>query len=214
LTVGKTKLMLSPTFRKKISQIAATTALGTAMLSAAVTAPADAANIKSYNISGQFASKAVTGSVGLPALLQGGSFKGSYEVDTDQLPDNGRGVFLQKWEVSLFDSSNNFVKKFSQSIPNNFAFIQTNILRFAQANYTPLSISAFSVIFPPGFKGEGNIQGGILDYNEFSGSFGSIAVASGKSEVVPEPLTLGGTAVAGTIGIWLKRKQRKTSQAA
>jgi hypothetical protein len=80
LDCWKNQTHAQPNIPKKISQIAATTALGTAMLSAAVTAPADAANIKSYNISGQFASKAVTGSVGLPALLQGGSFKGSFDI--------------------------------------------------------------------------------------------------------------------------------------
>ncbi|MFQ4145642.1 PEP-CTERM sorting domain-containing protein [Chlorogloeopsis sp. ULAP02] len=195
---------------KKLSQLAATAVLGATMLGAVGTAPVSAASITAFNISGQFAPEAVTGSVGLPTLLGGGYFKGTYEVDTDKLPDNGPGVFLQNWEVSLFDSSNNFVKKFSKSIPNNSAFVQTNALRFTEADFTPPpSFSVLSVVFPPGFKGEGKIQGGFQDYNPFDGSFGSIAIVSGKSEPVPEPITIAGTAVAGAMGLWMKRKQQK-----
>jgi hypothetical protein len=201
--------MLTTTF-KKFSQATAVTALGIAMLASVGSTSAHAVNLQTFNLSGQFASQALNGSTGIAVDLQNGFFDGSYTVDTDLLPTNTQ-VSLFSWVINLKDSSNNILKTFSSSTVGNTGLVLNNKLLFTNtiASSTGLETASLGLEFAPGFTSP---TSGLLD-----GLFSSVVFKNGsivagqlpiKPASVPEPLSTTGIAVAGAMGLWMKRKQK------
>ncbi|AFY42965.1 PEP motif putative anchor domain protein [Nostoc sp. PCC 7107] len=209
-TFGETQLMLTTSY-KKLSQATAGIALGAAML-AAVNAPAQAATLTTYNFSGQFESLALPGSSGVSLGLQNGSFDGSYTVDVDQLP-TATQVNLASWLVNVRDASNNILKTFSSAIVGNTGIAVNDGVRFTNfvAASTGAETASLGVVFNPGFTGSpGNgPTDGLFSSVIFSNSIvaGQIPI---KSTPVPEPVSTAGIAVAGAMGLWMKRKQKSS----
>ncbi|MEH1911773.1 MAG: PEP-CTERM sorting domain-containing protein [Nostoc sp.] len=203
--------MLNTTPLKRLSQ--ATAVLGFAMLAVIGTDPAQAVNLKTFNISGNFAPTPLDGSVGLPVNLANGSFNGTYTVDVDQLPASSSFVDLTSWTINLVND-NTILRTLSNSLPGNTAYIQENILAFADAgllrgeNNNLYSLELYS---DSNFTGTGSTNDGkFLDNSDLGSvqSSGITEVTFAKSEAVPEPRTFAGAAVVATIGFWLKRKQK------
>ncbi len=205
--------MLSATSLKKLSQTTATAVLGFSILAAIGTDPAQAVNLKTFNISGNFAPAAVDGSVGLPVELANGSFSGTYTVDTDRLPASSSFVDLTSWTVNLVNG-NTVLRTLSNSLAGNTAYIQENILAFADAGLLTgqnNNLYSLELYFNSNFTGKGSTNDGIFLDNSDLGSVqssGSTAVTFAKGESVPEPRTFAGMMVATTIGLWVKRKQK------
>jgi hypothetical protein len=208
----KTKLMLSATPLRRLSQATATAALGFAML-AAIGNPAQAVNLKTFNISGDFAPAAIDGSVGLPVNLANASFNGTYTVDVDQLPASNSFVDLTSWTVNLV-KNNTVLRTLSNSLAGNTAYIQENILAFSDAGLLTgqnNNLYSLELYFDSNFTGTGSTNDGeFLDSSDLGSvqSSGITAVTFVKSQPVPEPGTFAGTAVFATSILWLKRKQK------
>lgn len=209
----KIKLMLSATPLRKLSQVTATAAVGFAMLAVIGTDPAQAVNLKTFNISGNFAPTALDGSVGLPVNLAKGSFNGTYTVDVDQLPASSSFVNLTSWTINLVND-NTVLRTLSNSLAGNTAYIQENILAFADAGLLAEqnnNLQSLELYFDSNFTGTSSANDGkFLDNSDLGSvqSSGITAVTFAKSEPVPEPQNFAGIAVIATIGLWLKRKQK------
>ncbi|WP_334959646.1 PEP-CTERM sorting domain-containing protein [Nostoc sp.] len=205
--------MLNATPLRRLSQATATAALGFAMLAAIGTDPAQAVNLKTFNISGNFAPAALDGSVGLPVNLANSSFNGTYTVDVDQLPTSSSFVDLTSWTVNLVND-NTVLRTLSNSLAGNTAYIQENILAFADAGLLTKqnhNLYSLELYFDRNFTGTGSTNDGKFLDNSNLGSVqssGITGVTFAKSEPVPEPQTFAGTVVVATIGLWLKRKQK------
>lgn len=205
--------MLSATPSRRLSQAAANVALGFAMLAAIGTDPAQAVNLKTFNISGNFAPTPLDGSVGLPVNLANGSFNGTYTVDVDKLPASSSFVDLTSWTINLVND-NTVLRTLSNSLAGNTAYIQENILAFADAGLLTKqnhNLYSLELYFDSNFTGTGSTNYGIFLDNSDLGSVqksGITAVTFAKSELVPEPRTIAGAVVFATIGLWLKRKQK------
>ncbi|MBN3948022.1 MAG: PEP-CTERM sorting domain-containing protein [Nostoc sp. NMS7] len=205
--------MLSATPLRRLSQAAANVALGFAMLAAIGTDPAQAVNLKTFNISGNFAPTPLDSSVGLPVNLANGSFNGTYTVDVDQLPASSSFVDLTSWTINLVND-NTVLRTLSNSLAGNTAYIQENILAFADAGLLRgenNNLYSFELYFDRNFTGLGSTTDGkFLDNSDLGSvqSSGITAVTFAKTEPVPEPGNFGGIVVVGTIGLWLKRKQK------
>ncbi|MEH2457976.1 PEP-CTERM sorting domain-containing protein [Nostoc sp.] len=205
--------MLSATPLRKLSQVTATAALGFAMLAVIGIDPAQAVNLKTFNISGHFAPTALDGSVGLPVNLAKGSFNGTYTVDVDQLPASSSFVDLTSWTINLVND-NTVLRTLSNSLAGNTAYIQENILAFADAGLLAEqnnNLQSLELYFDSNFTGTSSTNDGkFLDNSDLGSvqSSGITAVAFAKSEPVPEPQTFAGIAVVATIGLWLKKKQK------
>ncbi|MCC5639613.1 PEP-CTERM sorting domain-containing protein [Nostoc sp. CHAB 5844] len=195
---------------KKLSQATAVTALGIAMLAAVGNAPAQAATLTTFNFSGQFESLALPGSSGVSVALQNGSFDGTYTVDVAQLP-TATQVNLSSWLVNVRDASNNILKTFSSAIAGNTGIAVNDGLRFTNfvAAATGQETASLGVEFTPGFTGApGNgPSGGLFSSVKFTNTIiaGQIPI---RSASVPEPVSTAGIAVAGAMGLWMKRKQK------
>ncbi|MEH1769935.1 MAG: PEP-CTERM sorting domain-containing protein [Nostoc sp.] len=209
----KTQLMLSATPLRRLSQATATAAVGFAILAAIGTNPAQAVDLKTFNISGDFAPAPLDGSVGLPVNLANASFNGTYTVDVDQLPASNSFVDLANWTVNLV-KDNTVLRTLSNSLAGNTAYIQENILSFSDAGLLTgknNNLYSLELDFDGNFTGTGSTNNGkFLDNSDLGSvqSSGLIAVTFAKSEPVPEPQTLAGTVVVATIGLSLKRKQK------
>ncbi|MEH2058358.1 MAG: PEP-CTERM sorting domain-containing protein [Nostoc sp.] len=209
----KTKLMLSATPLKRLSPATATAVVGFAMLAATGTDPAQAVNLKTFNISGDFAPAALDGSVGLPVNLANAFFNGTYTVDVDQLPASSSFVDLKSWTVNLV-KNNTVLRTLSNSLAGNTAYIQENILAFSDAGLLTKqnnNLYSLELDFDSNFTGTGSSNDGKLLDNSDLGSVkssGLTAVTFVKSEPVPEPQTFAGIVVVTTIGLSLKRKQK------
>ncbi|MEH2388710.1 MAG: PEP-CTERM sorting domain-containing protein [Nostoc sp.] len=205
--------MLSATPLRRLSQAAANVALGFAMLAAIGTDPAQAVNLKTFNISGKFAPTPLDSSVGLPVNLANGSFNGTYTVDVDQLPASSSFVDLTSWTINLVND-NTVLRTLSNSLAGNTAYIQENILAFADAGLLRgenNNLYSFELYFYRNFTGLGSTTDGkFLDNSDLGSvqSSGITAVTFAKIEPVTEPGNFGGIVVVGTIGLWLKRKQK------
>ncbi|MEH2323806.1 MAG: PEP-CTERM sorting domain-containing protein [Nostoc sp.] len=187
----KTKLMLSATPLRRLSQATATAALGFAML-AAIGNPAQAVNFKTFNISGNFAPASEDGSVGLPVNLANASFNGSYTVDVDQLPASSSFVNLTNWTINLV-KDNTIVRTLSKNLAGNTAYIQENILAFSDAGLLTgknKNLYSLEIDFDSNFTGTGSTNNGkFLDNSNLGNvqSSGITAVGFVKSEPAPEP---------------------------
>ncbi|MBD2448388.1 PEP-CTERM sorting domain-containing protein [Nostoc sp. FACHB-152] len=199
--------MLTTTF-KKLSQATAVTALGIAMLASVGNAPAHAVNLQTFNLSGQFASQALNGSTGIAVDLQNGFFDGSYTVDTDLLPTTTQ-VSLSSWIINLKDASNNILKTFSSSTIGNTGLVVNDGLLFTNkiASSKGQETASLGLVFAPGFTSP---VGGASDGLFSSVVFKKGTIVSGQLPIkaVPEPLSTTGIAVAGAMGLWMKRKQK------
>ncbi|WP_334802709.1 PEP-CTERM sorting domain-containing protein [Nostoc sp.] len=205
--------MLSATPLKRLSPATATAVVGFAMLAATGTDPAQAVNLKTFNISGDFAPAALDGSVGLPVNLANAFFNGTYTVDVDQLPASSSFVDLKSWTVNLV-KNNTVLRTLSNSLAGNTAYIQENILAFSDAGLLTKqnnNLYSLELDFDSNFTGTGSSNDGKLLDNSDLGSVkssGLTAVTFVKSEPVPEPQTFAGIVVVTTIGLSLKRKQK------
>lgn len=199
--------MLSPTPLKRLLQAA----ISIAMLAAINQAPAQAVNLKTFNIFGNFASTAVDGSVGLPVSLENGSFNGTYTVDVDQLPASDSFVNLTSWTVNLLNN-NGIVRTLSSNLAGNTAYIQENILAFSDSGLLTgenENLYSLELYFRNNFSGKGITNDGVFLDNSDLGSvqsFGSNAVTFARSELISEPQTLEGMIVALAIGLWMRKK--------
>ncbi|WP_017655633.1 PEP-CTERM sorting domain-containing protein [Fortiea contorta] len=208
-----------------LKKAAAVAALGVGMLAAVATAPANAANIKAFTLNGTFENTAVKlqspfdgpNPNGISVNLQGGSFDGFFEVDTDLLPSN-TNVPLTSWMVNLRNASNNILKTLSSSAIQVDSYINNNTMLISDnSGYNTSGLDVMNLIFQfnPNFTGTGIGTGFFSDYTAFSGGTGSgaLSVNSVNAQPVPEPLTMTATAVAAGMGLWMKRKH-KASQSA
>ncbi|MEH2375440.1 MAG: PEP-CTERM sorting domain-containing protein [Nostoc sp.] len=183
------------------------------MLAVIGTDPAQAVNLKTFNISGNFAPAPVDGSVGLPVNLANASFNGTYTVDVEQLSASSSFVDLTSWTLNLVND-NTVLRTLSNSLAGNTAYIQENILAFSDAGLLTgqnNNLYSFELYFDRNFTGTGSTTDGKFLDNSNLGSLqssGITAVTFAKSEPVPEPGNFGGIVVFGTIGLWLKRKQK------
>ncbi|WP_190683104.1 PEP-CTERM sorting domain-containing protein [Nostoc sp. FACHB-110] len=202
--------MLTKSF-KKLSQATAVTALGVAMLASVGSTSAHAATFKTFTISGNFKPQAAIGSTGIAVSLQGGTFDGTYTVDIDKLPTSTQ-VPLTSWLINLRDTSNNILRQFSNTFVGNTGQVVGNSLKFTNSIGAGdgESTESLGLTFPSGFTG--SPATGITD-GRFSQVVDLGYVFSGgrlgvKPSPVPEPLATTGIAVAGAMGLWLKRKQK------
>jgi hypothetical protein len=219
-------------------QTATAATLGVAILAAVGTAPASAANVKTFNISGTFFngypnpdnSSVVPGyGTEYGFLARRGSFSGSFTADLDKPfdPYDYLNNFFKKWDVRVFAPNGQSVGRFrniylGNPAPDDIGFQSQNGIAFIGGNYT-----GFWLYGTPKYIG-GIPTYGIFSYastittsaityvNYFQISepykaFGENTVFGEK--IVPEPFSLGGTALAGAMGLWMKRK-RKASQSA
>ncbi|MBU7585296.1 MAG: PEP-CTERM sorting domain-containing protein [Nostoc sp. TH1S01] len=214
-TFGETQLMLTTSY-KKLSQATAGIALSAAMLAAVGNAPAQAVTLKTFNISGEFASQAISGSTGVAVGLQNGSFSGTYTVDIDKLP-TATSVYLNDWSIILKDASNNVLKTFSSSLLGHTGQVMQNNLLFSNNIGTNEGevTESFGLKFPSGFTGlpmavasSGRFSS-VIDIND-NLIAGRLAIKSATVEPVPEPVSTAGVAVAGVVGLWMKRKQKSS----
>lgn len=215
--------MLTKQFWRKLSHAAATAALSVTILSALETAPVRAVQLRTFNVSGKFVSQASPEATGLPVNLANGSFDGTYVLDLDQTrEDLAIPLLVNKWNINLRNSSNTILETLSNSVPNSTAWwgpLYDQIdYSFSQEGITFALTYLLTIGFP---NGERELvqtdQFAILNYAGQDGS-GSIAAQPQSfypypyPDAVPEPFTIGGTVVAGAIGLYLKRKKQKSSQ--
>lgn len=205
---------------KKVSQTAAVAAFGVAMVAAAGAAPASAVTLQKYDLNVNFGTTATA--------------SGYYILDKERLPlqpSDGFGIPLVEWDVSVINSAGDLLDRFYNSLnpaSANFSALYNTtdfggIFQAPVGNPESLSFSKTQPIFKQltiqfptaGFTGVVNTS--VADYvSADPNSPGlSTAVTGGgaSSTAVPEPITLTGTAVAGVMGLWMKRKQ-KASKAA
>ncbi|BCL38046.1 PEP-CTERM sorting domain-containing protein [Nostoc sp. MS1] len=206
--------MLSATHLKRQLQATATAAISIAMLAFISQDTAQAVNLKTFNISGNFAPTAAEGSLGLPVSLENGSFNGTYTVDVDQLPAPNSFVNLTSWNVNLF-GKNGLLRSLSNNLTSSSAYIQENTLAFSDAGLLTgenQNLYSLELYFNNNFTGRGITNNGIfLDNSDLSGvqSFGSNAVTFASSQPIPEPRTFGEMIVAVSIGVWISRRRKK-----
>lgn len=138
------------------------------------------------------------------------------------VPANPDGVGLENWDVNIRYLDGSIQPVFtSDDVPASVARAGTGSLNFFLGNYTSFTLFVDStrtntgtpVDYPDfgvpiyGYFESYDQQGYVSSvYNEL------VSSRFVPSEPVPEPFTLGGTVVAGTMGWWLRRK-RKASQA-
>ncbi|NDJ23886.1 hypothetical protein GS682_20015 [Nostoc sp. B(2019)] len=220
-------------FMKKLSMATASITLGVAVLSNIDIAPVSAAQLR---VSGKFAPQAIVTQGGIASQLQNGFFDGTFEVG--ELDDEAS---VTNWNFNLRDylgnivytlASNNesfYTNSFATSddtFSNVFAF---NLLyqKLEDINAHNINSALFNLTFDTqNFVGATipNLDFPSFSYNEVEiilepgkilYSFPrreEINIASGRSELVPEPFTVASTVVAGIMGWWIKR--HKASQRA
>lgn len=201
---------------KKLSQATASVALGFAAVAALETAPANAVQLKTFNLFGTFASQTQSGSGGRAANLVNGSFDGTYTIDVDQLPANSEGTLLRSWNVNLRSAANTTLTTLSNLLPGSLATIASNSILPGDNlifNGNDTSGGFLALSFNSGFTGTGtavpfdNDNGqpvvGLLAIDS-----DLISVTSTSSTPVPEPITMSGMILGSAIGLVMKLKQK------
>ncbi|MCM0594388.2 MAG: PEP-CTERM sorting domain-containing protein [Gloeotrichia echinulata IR180] len=212
---------------KKVSQSAAIAAFGVAMVAAAGAAPASAvslSDVKLYNLSVDWGN--------------GTTASGYYYVKNGDLPlttGSGVGVNLPEYDVTVTNGSTLNDRFFNSSITNspNLAALN-NTLNFGgifQAgivnpvtgpnvalsftNTSPFKQLTLQIPSTPATPFTGAIAPGTIVLADFLNTSQSVQTNPNGVPVtsVPEPLTIAGTAVAGAMGLFLKRKQKASSAA-
>jgi hypothetical protein len=208
--------------------VTASITLGVAVLSDMGIAPVSAAQLR---VSGKFAPQAIVTQGGIASQLQNGFFDGTFEMG--ELDDQGS---VTNWNFNLRDYLGNIVYTLtsnneslytnlwaasSDTFSNVFAF---NFLyqNLENTNAYDIDLAVFNINFDtPNFVGKTipNLSFPSFSYNEAEiilepgkilYSFPKreeINIASGRSELVPEPLTIASTVVAGIVGWWIKRQK-------
>jgi hypothetical protein len=165
--------------------------------------------------------------------LVNGSFVGSYTVDVDQVPTDTSNVDLADWNVIFRYSSGVNATKFtkngysytdgvgtllsygSSKFISFFAFsspydsLTLAINNDLSARSVNVSRTAIPYLFPEEAENGVPVYG---LYEELRSRYEvgrGVYVTSFDSKPVPEPLTLGGTAVVGVMGLLLKRRKQK-----
>jgi hypothetical protein len=165
--------------------------------------------------------------------LVNGSFVGSYTVDVDQVPTDTSSVALTDWNV-IFRSSSGFTgTKFAKNgsyygdgVGTLFSYGSSKFISFfnisspfddlllavnndLSARSVNVSRTAISYLFLKEADNGVPVYG---LYEELGGRYEPgrrVYITSFDSKPVPEPLTLGGTAVVGVMGLLLKRRKQK-----
>jgi hypothetical protein len=206
-------------------QATAIVTLGTAMLAISGISKANAANLQTFKISGTFAEKYLN-----PpslrdsfSLVENGSFDGIYTVNVDQLPTT-TSVNLENWDINLRDSQGDIRARFYSADPTlppsaNYANVDQSQISFGVGpspsysyylslfvnnDFTGTSIGRQSTVLDDGTTVSPHYGTYINNYN-----INRLLVTSFKSEPVPEPFTIGGTLVAGAMGLWIRRQSQK-----
>ncbi|BAZ28799.1 hypothetical protein NIES4074_12330 [Cylindrospermum sp. NIES-4074] len=216
---------------------AATATLGLVVLAAVGTAPASAANLKTFKISGTFFNdypnpvySDLTGT-GLETglLARGGSFSGTFTANVDKPfdPIDPEGFFnnvFEDWNVDILSANGevitNFYRRFEGLYPPDIGTEVTNgtSIYFSKSYYTNFSLYRLQ-----GYAGNipiyGTFKYGYEKYHPIETYVSSFQISEPyrafgeKTVFVPEPLSLGGTALAGAMSLWIRHK-RKASQSA
>ncbi|MBE9004874.1 PEP-CTERM sorting domain-containing protein [Fortiea sp. LEGE XX443] len=186
------------------------------MLATAGNAPAHAATLTTFNLSGQFVPQAISGSTGVAVDLGNGNFLGTYEVDIAQLP-TATQVNLTSWLVNLRDTSNNILRTFSSSLLGHTGQVVGNNLVFTN----PVGVNGnqgienLTLTFPADFTGIPSAEAFgqrfdslLLTSNGIAAGIVNVSSATVAPVPVPEPLSLAGIAVIGATGLLMKRKQK------
>lgn len=165
--------------------------------------------------------------------LVNGSFVGSYTVDVDQVSTDTSSVSLTDWNVIFRYSSgvtatkftkdsssstyglgslssyasSKFISFFALSSPYDFLTLAVN--NDLSARSVNVSRYAIPYLFPKEADNGVPVYGLYEELRSRYQPGRGIYVTSFDSEPVPEPLTLGGTAVVGVMGLLLKRRKQK-----
>ncbi|WP_193195988.1 hypothetical protein [Nostoc sp. MG11] len=217
----------------KLSMATTSATLGVVMLSGMGIAPVSAAQ---FRVSGKFAPQAIVSQGGIASQLQNGFFDGTFEIS--ELDDEGS---VTNWNFNLRNSLGSLVYTLASNnesfYANSLAIsgdIFSNVLAFNFLYQKLEDINAYNInsaLFNLTFDTQNFVGATIpnLDFPSFSYneveiilepgkilySFPKreeINIASGRSELVPEPFTVASTVVAGIMGWWIKR--HKASQRA
>jgi hypothetical protein len=228
------KLML---WRKIQAATAAT--LGVAILAAVGTAPASATNVKTFNISGTFFTgepnpvyennnPGIIESLERGFLARGGSFSGTFTADVDRPfdPNDILGGFFEDWNFNVVGPNGELVRDFFVLFPghrdtSNLGYPSQEGIFFSSDYYSffslykiPQYIGGIPVYGLFQYSGERYVS---LDTYVSSFQISEPYKPLGENTVfgvqkVPEPLSLGGTALASAMGLWITRRKQKTSQ--
>jgi hypothetical protein len=182
-------------------------------LAAVGTTKANAVTLNTYSFSGTFGDasyvKPAEPDYEIPDVVSG-SFDGTFTVDVEQLPVTtyGRSVDIESRDVRLRNSSGAIVADFSTYAPSSVLY---DTVRFgADAGYSSLSLFVENGSFIPSAFDVGletPVYGVYERVNDKYSPFKGVYVTSFSIKPVPEPLTFGGTVVAGAMGLWLKHKK-------
>ncbi|MBD6617042.1 hypothetical protein FNW02_14670 [Komarekiella sp. 'clone 1'] len=213
----------------KLSMVTASATLGVAVLSNMGIASVSAAQ---FRVSGKFAPQAIVSEEGIASQLQNGFFDGTFEVgelDDERsmtnwnfnlrnylgnivytLASNDESFYTNSLAASNDTFSNvlafNFLYQKLETINNNYNIhLAVFNINFDTQNFVGETIPNFS--FPSFSYNEAEI---FLEQGKILYSFArreEINIASGRSEMVPEPLTVASTVVAGIMGWWIKRQK-------
>ncbi|BAZ28801.1 hypothetical protein NIES4074_12350 [Cylindrospermum sp. NIES-4074] len=210
---------------------AATATLGLVVLAAVGTAPASAANLKTFKISGTFFNdypnpvySDLTGT-GLETglLARGGSFSGTFTADVDKPFDTEQTIFknnFEDWNVDVLSAKGKVIYNFHKVLGGLYPYVGLELQKgilfsdyYINFNLNRLQGYAENIPIYGTFSYAQEKYSRIETYvssfqiSEPYRAFGE------KTVFVPEPLSLGGTALAGAMGLWIRRK-RKASQSA
>jgi hypothetical protein len=213
-------------------QAATAATLGIVILAAVGTAPVNAANLKTFKISGTFFNDYpnpvypdLTGT-GLETglLARGGSFSGTFTADVDKPfdPNNSFNNIFEDWNVDVLSANGKVISKFYKVFegfyPPDIGYEFQKGISFYASYYTDFSLSGL-----PRYIGNIPVYGTFsysnMRYYSVATYVSSFQISEPyrafgeKTEFVPEPFSLGGTALAGAMGLWMRRK-RKASQSA
>ncbi|MBD2388225.1 PEP-CTERM sorting domain-containing protein [Cylindrospermum sp. FACHB-282] len=199
---------------KRLSQPIAITALSLAMFAAMGTARSSAANIKTINIAGTFGINLIPREYRegfYDPKLEYGTFVGYYTLDLDQLPTEpyDSDPRVTNWNVILQNSSGATVTNFSR---RDEGFILASSKEVILAN--GIGYESLSLFVNSDLTLRQELRFGVPTYGYYelyADKYTPIGRFNVTSNSVPEPFTLGGTAVAGVMGFWLRRRKLKAS---
>ncbi|BAZ28800.1 hypothetical protein NIES4074_12340 [Cylindrospermum sp. NIES-4074] len=214
-------------------QAATAATLGVAILAAVGTAPATAANVKTFTISGTFFTgepnpvyENINPNFGLERglLARGGSFSGTFTADADRPfnPNDILGGVFEDWNVNVVSPNGEPVRRFYQPFPGGLDFSNLSYPSQEGISFSSDYYSFFRLYKLPQYIGSipvyGVFQYSNTRYVSIDTYVSSFQISEpykplGENTVfgvqkVPEPLSLAGTGLAGAMGLWMKRKQK------
>jgi hypothetical protein len=209
---------------KRLTQPIAITALSLTILAAMGTARTSAATITTINIAGTFGPNLIVELPDYPDFLIPPNlyttFTGYYTLNLDKLPNNPYDSEdrVTKGQMIIRNSSGVIVNSFSSGSSDGFMSASLQGVYFFEGGANKF----FDLFVNSHLTPRQEVQYGVPSYGLLRinldryitrGLFNVTSIDSFNvtSVSVPEPFTLGGTAVAGVMGFWLRRRKLKAS---